>query len=285
MAEFPPYAFKAAHVHYQQHPGYAGGYQPGYAYAVDEYISPPHPPAVTSNSNPNPTNSNPNTNSNPTMAISPPTSLLWTDLEPWMDAEYARQVCALMRWEAGVVVPAAPHSINNAAGLSSNANPNSGGGANNAGYCVLTFASPAAAAAALAQVNSSTTAQMTMPNSARAFVLNWAPPGVGGVASPPSASTSTTTTAATGSTSHPTATTATTASTTAATTTPGSSTSSSQPQSNGIGTQREASTAEGGYASSSTGTSGVVSPTSPLFPGGVGGAGGSLRVFLGASTG
>jgi hypothetical protein len=58
------------------------------------------------------------------------TSLLWTDLEPWMDAEYMRQVCALMRWEAGVFV-------------------NQGA---NGGYCVLTFASPAAAAAALMQV-------------------------------------------------------------------------------------------------------------------------------------
>ncbi|KAK6980850.1 hypothetical protein R3P38DRAFT_3376597 [Favolaschia claudopus] len=66
-------------------------------------------------------------------SLIPPTSLLWTDLEPWMDAEYARQVCALMRWDAVAAVP--PSSAN-----SSN---------NNAGYCVLTFGNSASAAVAL----------------------------------------------------------------------------------------------------------------------------------------
>jgi hypothetical protein len=65
-----------------------------------------------------------------------------------MDAEYVRQVCALMRWDAGVLVP--PPSSN---GFSSNAA--SGANAthpNNAGYAVLSFASAGAAAAALPQV-------------------------------------------------------------------------------------------------------------------------------------
>ncbi|KAJ7651081.1 hypothetical protein FB45DRAFT_732532 [Roridomyces roridus] len=86
-----------------------------------------------------------------------------------MDAEYARQVCALMRWEARVWVPAAPDD----------SGPNASGGsqaANNAGYCVLTFGGGAAANAALNQVNNpSTGTPMTMPNSARPFVLAWAP--------------------------------------------------------------------------------------------------------------
>ncbi|KAF8145484.1 hypothetical protein K438DRAFT_544922 [Mycena galopus ATCC 62051] len=147
-----------------------------------------YPPPSNSNSHSpnNPTsNSSTTTNlsSNITMAtshspiptaIAPPTALLWTDLEPWMDAEYARQVCALMRWQAAVVVPAPPNSLNNINGTTRDG----GSGANNAGYAVLTFASAAGASRALAQVNSSLGAQMTMPNSARAFVLGWAPPGV-----------------------------------------------------------------------------------------------------------
>ncbi|KAJ7849488.1 hypothetical protein B0H14DRAFT_3452418 [Mycena olivaceomarginata] len=44
-------------------------------------------------------------NTNTKATLTPLPALLWTDLEPWMDTEYVRQVCALMRWEAGVVVP------------------------------------------------------------------------------------------------------------------------------------------------------------------------------------
>jgi hypothetical protein len=118
-----------------------------YAYAFKAppqyYISP------SSSSNPNLSTNGGNTGtSNTNNPIAPPTALLWTDLEPWMDAEYARQVCALMRWDAGVLVP--PHNTN---GFSSNAA--SGANAthpNNAGYAVLSFASAGAAAAALAQV-------------------------------------------------------------------------------------------------------------------------------------
>jgi hypothetical protein len=119
-----------------------------YAYAFKAppqyYISP-----SSSSSNPNLSTNGSNTGtSNTNNPIAPPTALLWTDLEPWMDAEYARQVCALMRWDAGVLVP--PPSTN---GFSSNAasGPNATH-PNNAGYAVLSFASAGAAAAALAQV-------------------------------------------------------------------------------------------------------------------------------------
>jgi hypothetical protein len=119
-----------------------------YAYAFKAppqyYISP-----SSSSSNPNLSTNGGNTGtSNTNNPIAPPTALLWTDLEPWMDAEYARQVCALMRWDAGVLVP--PPSSN---GFSSNAasGPNATH-PNNAGYAVLSFASAGAAAAALAQV-------------------------------------------------------------------------------------------------------------------------------------
>ncbi|KAJ7681933.1 hypothetical protein DFH06DRAFT_284411 [Mycena polygramma] len=151
---------------------------------------------------------NANANANGSMngstnALAPPQTLLWSDLEPWMDAEYVRQVCALLRWDAGVRVPLTSNAngassqggVNGTQGAQGvNAGVNGGNGAangngargeggsgggpppNNAGYAVLTFGSAAAAAGALAQVNASGTGPpMTMPNSARAFVLNWAP--------------------------------------------------------------------------------------------------------------
>ncbi|KAK7015233.1 hypothetical protein R3P38DRAFT_2996500 [Favolaschia claudopus] len=96
-------------------------------------------------------------------AITPPTSLVWTDLEPWMDGEYARQVCRLMGWEASVTLNG-PHK-----------RAQHGEGTNHAGYIVLTFETPAGAAAALKQANSFD-ARMTMPNSARTWALNWAQP-------------------------------------------------------------------------------------------------------------
>ncbi|KAJ7369193.1 hypothetical protein DFH08DRAFT_948045 [Mycena albidolilacea] len=91
--------------------------------------------------------------------IALPTALLWTDQDPWMDAEYVRQVCALMCWDAGVLVPSPhpPSSYSSSAGFygsggsggfSSNAmNANSSGtGGNNTGYAVLSFASAGAGA-------------------------------------------------------------------------------------------------------------------------------------------
>ncbi|KAJ7369184.1 hypothetical protein DFH08DRAFT_984143 [Mycena albidolilacea] len=96
------------------------------------------------------TNSNlatPNSGSNTSTSnpIAPPTALLWTDLKSWMDADYARQVCALMRWEAGILVPSPPPPS------SSSTYGGGGTGVNNAGYELLSFASADAAARALAQ--------------------------------------------------------------------------------------------------------------------------------------
>ncbi|KAF7290141.1 hypothetical protein MIND_01327300 [Mycena indigotica] len=95
-----------------------------------------------------------------------PASLLWTSLEPWMDHEYARQVCSLLGWDARVQVPPADGG--------------SGTTANNAGYAVLTFSSVEAAQAALAKINATSGAGsiMTMPNSSRTFEMRWAPSGL-----------------------------------------------------------------------------------------------------------
>ncbi|ESK92487.1 mrna binding post-transcriptional regulator [Moniliophthora roreri MCA 2997] len=84
-------------------------------------------------------------------------TLFWGDLEPWMDEEYVKQVCALMGWD--------PQSIK--------VPPPTGPNANNPGYCFLTFRSPAHASSVLAQLNSSATPPI-MPNSAKPFNMNWA---------------------------------------------------------------------------------------------------------------
>ncbi|KAF5334396.1 hypothetical protein D9611_013527 [Ephemerocybe angulata] len=91
-------------------------------------------------------------------------TLWWCDLEPWMDEEYARQVCSIMGWDpVNIKVPHAPADA-----------PPGQPPANNPGYCFLTFPSHAHAAAVLAQVNAKGKGGVTMPNSARPFVLNWA---------------------------------------------------------------------------------------------------------------
>ncbi|KAG7095956.1 hypothetical protein E1B28_006640 [Marasmius oreades] len=83
--------------------------------------------------------------------------LFWGDLEPWMDEEYVKQVCALMGWE--------PQSIK--------VPPPNGPNANNPGYCFLTFPSQAHATSVIAQLNSSATPPI-MPNSAKPFQISWA---------------------------------------------------------------------------------------------------------------
>ncbi|KAK0243312.1 hypothetical protein EDD85DRAFT_987458 [Armillaria nabsnona] len=100
--------------------------------------------------------------------VAPNTSrstLWWGELEPWMDEEYAKQVCSLMSWDpVGIKVPhPAP-------------DPATGQQANNPGYCFLTFPTPAHAASVLSQVNSTNggSSALTMPNSTKPFVLNWA---------------------------------------------------------------------------------------------------------------
>jgi hypothetical protein len=81
-----------------------------------------------------------------------------------MDEEYAKQVCTLMGWDpVSVKVPHPAHD------------PVTGQQANNPGYCLLTFGTPAHAASVLAQINSSGSGNpIAMPNSAKPFVLNWA---------------------------------------------------------------------------------------------------------------
>ncbi|CAK5272788.1 unnamed protein product [Mycena citricolor] len=114
-----------------------------------------------------------------------PATLLWTDLEIWMDAEYVRQVCTLLRWDVAARVPPAGSNELALAGVRLNTSPPpSDIPPLNAGFCVLTFASREAAGAALTQTQTTTTASSTspavmkMPNSSRPFVLNWAPPGI-----------------------------------------------------------------------------------------------------------
>ena len=90
-------------------------------------------------------------------------TLWWSDLEPWMDEEYAKQVCGLMGWDpVSIRVPSGPSDA-------------SGQPSNNPGYCFLTFPSPSVAASVLNQVNGNGSASsITMPNSNKPFVLNWA---------------------------------------------------------------------------------------------------------------
>lgn len=97
-------------------------------------------------------------------AASSRSTLWWGELEPWMDEEYAKQVCNLMGWDPLTIkVPhPAPDSV-------------TGQQANNPGYCFLTFPSPAHAASVLAQINSAGNGTpVTMPNSSKPFLLNWA---------------------------------------------------------------------------------------------------------------
>ncbi|KAI6015701.1 hypothetical protein EDC04DRAFT_2903566 [Pisolithus marmoratus] len=89
-------------------------------------------------------------------------TLWWGGLEPWMDEEYAKQVCSLMGWNpVSIKVPGGSADL-------------PGQQANNPGYCFLGFASPASAASALDQVNGGGSSKpVLMPNSTRPFLLNW----------------------------------------------------------------------------------------------------------------
>ncbi|THH11083.1 hypothetical protein EW146_g8167, partial [Bondarzewia mesenterica] len=91
-------------------------------------------------------------------------TLWWGDLEPWMDEEYAKQVCGLMGWDP--VSVKVPHPV---------PDPVTGQQPNNPGYCFLTFPTPAHAASVLANINGNNKLdRATMPNSCKPFVLNWA---------------------------------------------------------------------------------------------------------------
>ncbi|KAF9067660.1 hypothetical protein BDP27DRAFT_1296025 [Rhodocollybia butyracea] len=85
-------------------------------------------------------------------------TLIWGELEPWMDDEYAKQVCKLMGWD--------PISIKIPQPAPSETSP--GQLANNPGYCFLTFPSQANAASVLAGLSG------TMPNSTKPFSMTWA---------------------------------------------------------------------------------------------------------------
>ncbi|KAF5387872.1 hypothetical protein D9615_000837 [Tricholomella constricta] len=91
-------------------------------------------------------------------------TLWWGEIEPWMDEEYVKQVCALMGWDS--VSIKVPHPA---------PDPVTGQQANNPGFCYLTFPTAAQAASVLAQINGGgNSAPVTMPNSSKPFVLNWA---------------------------------------------------------------------------------------------------------------
>ncbi|KAL0949204.1 hypothetical protein HGRIS_009282 [Hohenbuehelia grisea] len=101
--------------------------------------------------------------SSPASLNSSRSTIWWGELEPWMDEEYAKQVCGLMGWDpVNIKVPHPPPD------------PTTGQQPNNPGYCFLTFPSPAHAATVLAQVNNSNGNPPSMPNSTKPFVLNWA---------------------------------------------------------------------------------------------------------------
>lgn len=90
------------------------------------------------------------------------TSLRWTELEPWMDEEYTKQVCTMRNWDPVTIkVPRPPPD------------PVTGQQANNPGYCFLTFNSQAQAASVLGEITNSPT-PVIMPNSTKPFVFNWA---------------------------------------------------------------------------------------------------------------
>ncbi|KAJ4472822.1 hypothetical protein C8J55DRAFT_491022 [Lentinula edodes] len=88
-------------------------------------------------------------------------TLFWGNLEPWMDEEYAKQVCGLMGWDpiSLKIPPSDPDTT-------------TGQIANNPGYCFLTFPSQTHAASVLAGLSGSP--PITMPNSTKPFSMSWA---------------------------------------------------------------------------------------------------------------
>lgn len=113
-----------------------------------------------------------NTQSSTANSLAARSTLWWGELEPWMDEEYAKQVCNLMGWDP--VNIKVPHPA---------PDPTSGQQSNNPGYCFLTFPTPAHAASVLNQVkhqqgntgqSPAKAAPITMPNSTKPFVMNWA---------------------------------------------------------------------------------------------------------------
>ncbi|KZV95013.1 RNA-binding domain-containing protein [Exidia glandulosa HHB12029] len=94
-------------------------------------------------------------------------TLCFSNLEPWMDEEYVKRLCSLMKWDGVSVKIPQPAP-----------DPATGHTVNNPGYCFLAFASPAHAANALAQVmpQNPATSPPIMPNSSRPYAVTWANP-------------------------------------------------------------------------------------------------------------
>lgn len=124
-------------------------------------------------------------------AFQPPehdaTTLCMSNLEPWMDHEYASQVVRLMGWDRNATVsnshnandpnvPTSPVTVKIPPPTSDTIPQH-----NNPGYCLITFPSAAHAASVLASLNAlgnkdTSGAPLLMPNSSKPFNLQWASP-------------------------------------------------------------------------------------------------------------
>lgn len=100
-------------------------------------------------------------------------TLVWEELEPWMNELYVKKAVESMGWEQAQVNM--PHPTTN---------PASGQPSNNSGYCFVTFPTPQHAATVLAQLNSAPGGTQLMPDSDKPFVLNWASSPSPGPATP-----------------------------------------------------------------------------------------------------
>ncbi|KAG9017657.1 RRM protein [Tulasnella sp. 427] len=129
-------------------------YQPPVSHApasITENIHAPHP-AVAS------------TQAQPTRS-----TLYFSNLEAWMDAEYFNKVAAMMNWQNVILkIPNAPtNERNGSPGSSGSLVPN------NPGYCFITFPTSAAATAVLGSLTEGDRPQI-MPNSKNPFLVKWA---------------------------------------------------------------------------------------------------------------
>ncbi|GJJ07050.1 hypothetical protein Clacol_001249 [Clathrus columnatus] len=113
-------------------------------------------------------------------------TLCMSNLEPWMDHEYASQVVQLMGWDR---TASSINTNSNNPNIQSNpvtvkippSTSDTIPQPNNPGYCLITFPTAAQAASVLASLhslNSKSTpgAPLLMPNSSRPFNLQWASP-------------------------------------------------------------------------------------------------------------
>ncbi|KAH8832780.1 hypothetical protein DL96DRAFT_1704833 [Flagelloscypha sp. PMI_526] len=87
-------------------------------------------------------------------------TICWSNLEPWMDHQYVSQVCTILGWHP--ISVRVPRIAPDRTGSS---------GANNDGYCYLTFPSPVHAKQVLDKIRS--LKGMTMPNSSKPFEVDF----------------------------------------------------------------------------------------------------------------